>query len=491
MMTTLLLLLSCALCVHSFPLGDGRNSRRYKDPTAWPEKSHQNTLKKWGRVLDDQNTLREDLENKRWQHHSAVSKNSSDVWNRPRCGVPDYPSKQESFYNVVQSGGRHGGRYRGKRYATIKGWNKTSFTYKILRTPWQMNLEKVREVFRDAVQVWSHVTPLTFTEVQGGHADITIDFVRYEHGDKLPFDGPGGILAHAFFPRTHRQGEVHFDYDEHWTLANGMGTDMLQVAVHEIGHTLGLQHSTGPGSVMSAIYSFSYPPQLSKDDEMRIQSLYGARIAQQREPELDTNDIMLVPNSCDTDFDAVSMIRGELFFFKSGYVWRIRDGKLQDGYPALASRHWRGIPYNIDAAYEDTSGNIWFFKGQNYWVYDAEKQISGPDSVQKLGLPVSNIQAALMWGEDKTQKVYFFKGESYWRFNPQDNWVDMSYARTMVDWRGIPNDIDAAFQDRYGYAHFLKGRQYWKFDPVEVKALEGYPRYISMDFFNCPTYKYQ
>lgn len=70
------------------------------------------------------------------------------------------------------------------------------------------------------------------------------------------------------------------------------------------------------------------------------------------------------PDACNTDFDAVSMIRGELFFFKSGYVWRIRDGKLQDGYPALASRHWRGIPYNIDAAYEDTSGNIWFFKGE-------------------------------------------------------------------------------------------------------------------------------
>ncbi|XP_003419167.1 stromelysin-3 isoform X6 [Loxodonta africana] len=404
---------------------------------------------------------------------------------RPRCGVPDPPDEPST-------------RNRQKRFVLSGGrWEKTDLTYRILRFPWQLVQEQVRQTVAEALQVWSKVTPLTFTEVHEGRADIMIDFTRYWHGDNLPFDGPGGILAHAFFPKTHREGDVHFDYDETWTVGDNQGTDLLQVAAHEFGHVLGLQHTTAAKALMSPFYTFRYPPSLSPDDRRGIQHLYGqpwstpASSAPAPGPQagVDTNDIAPLepeapPDACEASFDAASTIRGELFFFKGDFVWRLRGGQLQPGYPALASHHWQGLPSPVDAAFEDAQGHIWFFQGTQYWVYNGEKPVLGPAPLSDLGLVGSPVHAALVWGPEKN-KIYFFHGGDYWRFHSSTNRVDSPVPRRATDWRGVPSEIDAAFQDADGYAYFLQGHLYWKFDPVKVKVLEGFPRLVGPDFFGC------
>ncbi|XP_042618380.1 stromelysin-3-like isoform X2 [Cyprinus carpio] len=445
------------LTVRCSPLHEGRGLVKHKQPSGLPRIPHSLFQKRRDRVPHPQDTFKPQAWPKDEPQLNTQLRNSPGGAGPLRCGVPDYPDQREVHLS------RHP---RQKRYVIFGGrWPKTDLTYKIHSFPWQVSKDKVKRVLKEALKIWSDVTPLTFTEVINQEADIVIDFARFWHGDNLPFDGPGGILAHAFFPRTHREGDIHFDYDESWTVGNELGTDLLQVAAHEFGHVLGLQHSLEPGALMSPFYSFSYPLQLSEDDKKGIQYLYGSRPQAPVQIPLETNEIITTVAS---------------------YAWRIREGRLQAGYPALASRHWRGIPGNVGAAYEDKRGNIWFFKGSNYWVFDAEHKIKGPDPLQTIGLPVTHIQAALRLKEQHVHHTYFFKSGNYWRLDSQENRVDPAFPRSIQrDWRGIPDEIDAAFQDAHGFAVFIRRRQYWKFDPVQRKVLEGYPRHVGADFFGC------
>ncbi len=132
-----------------------------------------------------------------------------------------------------------------------------------------------------AFDAWSAVADLTFVEV----ADLGEAFNASTQlsGDLRlgghDFDGPGGALAHGFYPPNNgasAAGDIHFDIDEIWKIGfGGIGFDIFQVAAHEIGHAIGLDHSPHTDALMYGFYSEGFHG-LQADDIDGAQFLYGA-----------------------------------------------------------------------------------------------------------------------------------------------------------------------------------------------------------------------
>ena len=144
-----------------------------------------------------------------------------------------------------------------------------------------------------AFAAWSDVANITFTEVNGDNAAVNAVTTG---GDirigGAVFDGPGNILGHGWFPNSSSGGsidsDIHFDIAENWTVGfAGPGFDIFTVAAHEIGHAIGLDHSTVPGSLMNSFYSEAFAG-LQADDILGAQSIYGAAVAPLVTPEPDT-----------------------------------------------------------------------------------------------------------------------------------------------------------------------------------------------------------
>ncbi|XP_057983580.1 metalloendoproteinase 2-MMP-like [Malania oleifera] len=197
----------------------------------------------------------------------------------PRCGVPDIFNGSSSMHGHHHNHSKH--FHTVSRYVFLQGnpkwpaW-KTKFTYTFQSsaTP-VVNLRVQRRACAQAFKTWAAVTKFTFKEVpRGAPADIVIGFHRRAHGDNGPFDGRGGVLAHAAAPPV---GKLHIDADEDWSTQPSMQqADLESVVVHELGHVLGLGHTPVPQAIMYANYWFgSVKRNLHQDDIEGIRALYS------------------------------------------------------------------------------------------------------------------------------------------------------------------------------------------------------------------------
>ncbi|XP_067307836.1 matrix metalloproteinase-20 [Pseudorasbora parva] len=365
------------------------------------------------------------------------------VMKEARCGVPD-----------VENFSLYPGRPK---------WKSNTITYRIARYTPDLNREEVENSLRLALKTWSDAAPLKFVQVNHGKADITFSFLSKGHGDFFPFDGPGGVLAHAFEPGEGTGGDVHFDDDEIWTAGQGRpGYNLFTVAAHELGHSLGLSHSRDPTALMYPKYKFInaatrvYEPcatyELPRDDTLGIQALYGKKTKPQRTIE--------IPNKCDPNFsvDAVTIFGKEIMFFKNSYMWmrtnwktywnRLREGPQRVFLPSITSP--------VDAAYDIPSKRVvYVFTGPKYWVVQKLVSKSYYGSIYEFGFPeiVKQIDAAVHVSE--SGKTYFFTGDYYFSYDEKKSVMDPGFPRKIhLDWPSIVGKVDAAFE-LSGHIHIL------------------------------------
>ncbi|XP_044317797.1 matrix metalloproteinase-2 isoform X2 [Drosophila rhopaloa] len=498
------------------------------------------------------------------------------------------------------------------------------------------NADKIRENVKRALGVWENNSKLTFREVYSDQADIQILFARLGHGDGYKFDGPGQVLAHAFYPGDDRGGDAHFDADETWNFDGNSedhrGTNFLSVAMHELGHSLGLSHSSNESAVMFPWYqNIELDGNLPDDDRLGIQELYGSkektwgpyrprttpsttttttttmrplrfypekpvyrprqnptsnpnkerdRERERQEQELErrrqdeenrqrqewqeqenrrqeqerkihwerkqqqlererqewdrqerdrqererkirernrirqpvtTRTIttprpttrpnptgghrhnhlkprQLKPDTCMTYYDAISMIRGELFIFRGPYLWRIGSNGLYPGYPTETRRHWAALPVNltkVDAVYEK-KGQIVFFIGREYYVFNSVTLAPGyPKPLASLGLPpiLTHIDASFVWGHNN--RTYLTSGTLYWRIDEYTGQVELDYPRDMSIWSGVGYNIDAAFQYTDRKTYFFKNLGYWEFNDDRMTVAHARAKLSSRKWMRC------
>ncbi|KAL5771889.1 hypothetical protein ACOSQ2_011813 [Xanthoceras sorbifolium] len=194
----------------------------------------------------------------------------------PRCGMPDIingTTRMRSGYIFDQNNSKHG--HFHPNFAFFAGHNRWPKWKKVLRYQFGPGTrEDVKDPFWRAVSTWQPYTPFKFENSTAFEkSEIKASFRTRAHGDGRPFDGPGGILAHAFAPSD---GRLHFDAEENWVVgAVPHAFDMQTCALHELGHILGLGHSSVEAAIMWPHQSAGQTKGLNDDDIQGIQALYA------------------------------------------------------------------------------------------------------------------------------------------------------------------------------------------------------------------------
>ncbi|XP_045167414.2 stromelysin-1-like [Mercenaria mercenaria] len=452
------------------------------------------------------------------------------VMNQPRCGCEDivkFDMKKMMPQNFIGP--------QEFRLGNTK-WRKKELTWSVLKYPRnpqttsKMSNSDVDDAMRRALDIWAKVTTLSFRQLTNDrNADITIKFEVRRHtstGPYYDFDGPGNVLAHAFFPES---GIVHFDDDEHFVLNNNEGTELFIVAAHEFGHTLGISHSNIKDALMAPYYRYSKSLQLHTDDIGAVQTLYGpsdknrpattSRPTNPPTPRPTPKPTVphTVPAYCNMQIKASFSINQNTYVFTRenvGYmrtktfVYKVtRDGlqptsrkPIEDMFIKTGSRRYpRAHPYRVDAAaYIPHKRYIFLFSGTRAYRYSIRREdyrSEGPFVLdERQGFPKwmdvtefperPRAAVAMPYSNYNSYYMLIFGTTMVWDWNFYSERVGAWAYPIDVFGRNMPQRVDGAYlENDKRNVIFFKNHKFYKFEVRRRRVVDTNVMDVKRDFF--------
>ena len=157
-------------------------------------------------------------------------------------------------------------------------WDKNTLNYYIEASSNHLTQQECINAITLSFNKWESITDYTFVRVyNSSNADITIKWATGNHGDCPPFY-PDSIMAHTRTIYNSETGikdsvKIHFNDYYNWDFDESGDNDIIHVALHEIGHALGLSESNVENAIMYPYYHSGR--NFHSDDLQGIWNLYS------------------------------------------------------------------------------------------------------------------------------------------------------------------------------------------------------------------------